>query len=245
MVQSGMAGTWLNVMAIVVGGVFGLLIRRPFSAANQSIIKLVLGACAIWFGLRLTWISIHGPLLQILKQIGIMVAALALGKLSGQLLHLQKASNRIGGFARDRMAVVQLDNPNRFSDGFNVCSLRFCAAPLGIIGSLTDGLSEYYSPLLVKAVMDGLASMSFAALFGLGSILSAVPVLVFQGTISVVATRSLAPFLQAHELLEPVNATAGLLVFCVGLLILEIKKIAVTDYLPALVYAPLLASWLR
>src|SRR5215471_1778332 len=87
MFQSGMAGTWLNVMAIVVGGVFGLFIRRAFSATNQSFIKLVLGACAIWFGLRLTWISVHGSLLQILKQIGIVVAALALGRLSGRLLH--------------------------------------------------------------------------------------------------------------------------------------------------------------
>ena len=240
-----MAGTWLNVIAIIVGGVLGLFIRKPFSATNPSFLKLVLGACAIWFGLRFTWISVHGSLLQILKQIGIVVAALALGRLSGQLLHLQKASNHIGGYARDRMAAAHPDNPNRFSDGFSVCALLFCAAPLGILGALTDGLSEYYSPLLVKSVMDGLASLSFAALFGFGATLSAVPVLVFQGTISLVAARFLGPFLQTHELLDPVTATAGLLIFCVGLLILEIKKIAVTDYLPALAFAPLIAHWLR
>jgi uncharacterized protein len=91
--------------------------------------------------------------------------------------------------------------------------------------------------------MDGLATMSFAALFGWGVILSAVPVLVFQGTITLVCAHSLAPFLQAHSLADSVNATGGLLIFCVALLIFEVRKVPVTDYLPSLVFAPLL-TWL-
>jgi uncharacterized membrane protein YqgA involved in biofilm formation len=93
--------------------------------------------------------------------------------------------------------------------------------------------------------MDGLAAMAFAAMFGWGVILSAVPVLVFQGTITLVCAHSLAPFLEARHLSDSVNATGGLLIFCVSLLIFEVRKVHVTDYLPSLVFAPLLTWWFR
>ena len=240
-----MVGTWLNVAGIVAGGLFGLAVRKPLSATNQGLIKILLGAFTVWFGVRLTWLSLHGSLLQILKQLGIVVVSLMIGRLAGQLLHLQKASNRIGQFARDRMAAAQPGGPNRFSDGFSVCALLFCAAPLGIVGAVGDGLSNYFAPLAIKAVMDGLAAMGFVGMFGFGVLLSAVPVLVFQGTISLLCARFLAPLLQSHGLLDPVNATGGMLIFCVALIIFEVRKIAVTDYLPGLIAAPLLSWWLR
>jgi hypothetical protein len=93
--------------------------------------------------------------------------------------------------------------------------------------------------------MDGLAAMSFAMMFGGGVILSAVPVLVFQGTITLVCAHSLGPFLQARGLTDSVNATGGLLIFCVAMLIFEVRKVPVTDYLPSLVFAPLLTWFLR
>ncbi|HKI68442.1 MAG TPA: DUF554 family protein, partial [Verrucomicrobiae bacterium] len=122
--------------------------------------------------------------------------------------------------------------------------LLFCAAPLAVLGSVVDGLSGYAYPLGVKAVMDGLATMSFVAIFGWGSIMSALPVFVMQGSITLACGLFVGPFLSAHGLVDSVNATCGLLVFCVGLIIFEIKKIAVTDYLPSLVFAPLLTWWL-
>src|SRR5262249_46975201 len=155
--------------------------------------------------------------------------ALCLGNLTGKLLRLQKASNRIGQLTRDKMAKATPANPERFSDGFVVCSLLFCAAPLGILGSIHNGLlPDYFFTLAIKALMGGLATMSFAAMFGWGVMLSAIPVLVFQGTITVVCARSLEPFLQAHGLLDSVSATGGLLIFCVALLIFEVRKVPVT-----------------
>jgi uncharacterized membrane protein YqgA involved in biofilm formation len=83
-------------------------------------------------------------------------------------------------------------------------------------------------------------------MFGPGVMLAAVPVLVFQGSLTLICARVLQPWLQAHgNLTDSVNATAGLLVFCVALIIFELKKIEVTDYLPSLAYAPLLTWWLR
>lgn len=237
-------GTILNVAAIVIGGLAGLLIKRQPAAATQSFIKVVLGALTVYFGLRLTWLSFNGSAGQVLKEIVIILVSLSLGNLSGKLLHLQKTSNRIGELTRKRMAAAGPQNPHRFSDGFVVCSLLYCAAPLGILGAIHNGLlPDYFYPLAIKAVMDGLATMSFAAIFGWGVVLSAVPVLVFQGTIALFCAHSLAPFLQAHGLADSVNAAGGLLIFCVALLIFEIRKVPVTDYLPSLVFAPLL-TWL-
>jgi len=237
-------GTILNVAAIVAGGIAGLIIKKQPSAATQSFFKVGLGSATVFFGLRLTWLSMGGSFGHVLKQLGIVLLSLSLGNLAGKLLRLQKTSNRLGQLTRDRMAAAKPENPDRFSDGFTVCALLFCAAPLGILGSIHNGLlPDYFWPLAIKAVMDGLATMSFAAMFGWGVILSAVPVLVFQGTITVVCEKSLAPFLQAHGLADSVNATGGLLIFCVALLIFEVRKVPVTDYLPSLVFAPLL-TWL-
>ena len=239
-------GTILNVAAIVIGGLAGLLIKKQPSASTQSFLKVALGALTVYFGLRLTWLSLNGSFGHVLKEIVIMLVSLSLGNLTGKLLRLQKASNRIGELTRKRMTSAGPQNPQRFSDGFVVCTLLYCAAPLGILGAIHNGLvPDYFYPLAIKAVMDGLATMSFAAIFGWGVVLSAVPVLVFQGTITLVSAQSLAPFLQAHDLADSVDATGGLLIFCVALLIFEIRKVPVTDYLPSLVFAPLLTWLLR
>ena len=239
-----MLGTILNVAAIVAGGIAGLIVKKQPSSSAQSFFKVVLAALTVYFGLRLTWLSISGSFVHVLKQVGVVFLSLILGNLLGKLLHLQKASNRLGQLARDRMARAQTDDPQRFTDGFVVCASLFCAAPLGILGAIHNGLlSDYFYPLAIKAAMDGLAAMAFAGIFGWGVILSAVPVLVFQGTITLVCAHSLAPFLDARGLTDSVNATGGLLIFCVALLIFEIRKVHVTDYLPSLLFAPLL-TWL-
>jgi hypothetical protein len=246
-----MTGTILNGAGIAAGALFGLAKKKPPSLANQFFFKAVLGVLTIVCGLRLTWMGLNGSFLQILKQLVIVMAALALGRLTGRLLRLQKMSNHLGQFAREKMAAARPDSPRRFNDGFNVCTVLFCAAPLGILGAICEGLTAggsgpgYFYPLAIKAVMDGLAAMSFIAMFGSGVVLSAVPVMVFQGTITLLCGRLLQPFLLAHGLVDPVMATAGLLIFCVALILFEIKKVEVTDYLPSLAFAPLFTYWLR
>ena len=241
-----MLGTYLNVGAVIAGGIAGLFVKKQLSANAQFYIKVALGGLTVYFGLHLTLLSVSGSIGHILKQLGIVLLSLVLGNVAGKLLRLQKASNRIGQLARERMATARPDNPQRFSDGFIVCALLFCAAPLGILGAIHNGLlPDYFYPLAIKAVMDGLATMTFAAMFGWGVTLSAVPVLVFQGTITLVCAKSLEPFLESRGLVDSVNATGGLLIFCVALLIFEVRKVHVTDYLPSLVFAPLLTWLLR
>ena len=245
-----MTGTILNAAGIVIGAMVGLLRKTPLSRTNEVFFRRALGVFTVFFGLQLTWRSVNGSALQCLGQLGIVLLSLVLGRLAGKLLQLQKTSNRLGQFAVKRIAAATPDNPNRFSDGFNACAVLFCAAPLGILGAICDGLvvhgmdTDYFYPLAVKAVMDGLAAMSFVAIFGWSVLLSAIPVLVFQGSITLLTTRFIQPFLHAHSLVDPLNATAGLLIFCVALVIFEIRRIELTDYLPSLAFAPLLAHWL-
>jgi uncharacterized membrane protein YqgA involved in biofilm formation len=237
-------GTILNVAAIVAGGIFGLIIKKQPSPKTESFFKATLGVAVVYFGLRLVWLSMGGSAGHVLKQLAIALLSLSFGSLTGKLLHLQKASNRIGQFTLRKMQAAKPENPERFSDGFIVCALLFCAAPLGILGAIHNGLlSDYIWPLAIKAMMDGLATLTFAAMFGWGVILSAVPVLVFQGTITLLSAKVLAPFLEAHGLTDSVNASGGLLIFCVALSLFEIRKVPVTDYLPSLIFAPLL-TWL-
>jgi uncharacterized membrane protein YqgA involved in biofilm formation len=241
--SNAVIGTYLNVAGIVAGGATGLTRKKPLSNASQVFFKTLLGVLTIFFGLRLTWISLNGSAGQILKQFGVVLLALSLGKIIGGMVHLQKSSNRLGQFARDKIAAAQPGDTGNFMAGFKVCTGLFCAAPIGILGAIHDGLSGYFAPLAIKAAMDALAGMGFASIFGWGVLFSAVQVLVFQGTISMACSQFLLPWLNAHGLTDSVNATGGILIFSIALVIFEVRKIQVTDYLPSLVIAPLLTWW--
>lgn len=248
--SAAMLGALLNAGAIVLGMILGRLARKPWAMENQLFVKLLLAAAAAAVGLRLCWASIgSGPFTTGLWQLGIVMLAMILGKLTGRLLGLQKFSNRLGQFARQRMAAAAGRTPP-VSEGLNVGAALFCAAPLGILGAVAEGVAGGWLlvaalPLAVKAVMDGLAAFGFARMFGWGVGLSALPVLAIQGAIFAPTAAFAAPWLDAHQLADSVNATIGLLVFCVALVIFEVKRIALADYLPSLVWAPLLTLWLR
>jgi len=238
-----MIGTTLNVVGILAGGIAGSVKRWSLSSAAETNVKIGLGAFTVYYGLRLTWLSVNGTLLQVLKQILIAVLAMVAGKAAGRLMRLQTFSNRLGRNARGQISAAKPDAPGKLGTGFQVCAGLFCAAPLGIIGAVQDGLSDYFYPLAVKAVMDGLAAMGLVGLFGRGVLLSALPVLAIQGTLSLASAQFLRPFLESRELLDSVNAAGGLMVFSVALVILGLKKIEMADYLPSLAFAPLI-TWL-
>ena len=237
-------GTLLNVAGILLGGTFGLIRRKPLSVAQESWFKVALGAFTVFYGLRLTWSSISGSFGQFLKHLLITVIALMLGKMTGRLLGLQKTSNRLGQKAKTMITIAtKSDHPNP-ADGFKTCALLYCAAPLGILGSVSDGLSGYFYPLAVKGVMDGLATFGFISMFGWSVLLAALPVLALQGTITLSCAQLAHNFPQHQALFLSVNSVAGLLVFAVALVILQLKKIELADYLPSLIFAPILTYFL-
>jgi uncharacterized membrane protein YqgA involved in biofilm formation len=232
----------LNVAGILVGSAVGLIRRNLFSATTESFWKVTLGAFTVFYGLRLTWTSLNGSAWQILKQLLIVVLALGLGRWAGRLFGLQKLSNRLGQNAREQIERATPETRNA-SAGLGVSAVLFCAAPLGIVGAVADGAGNYYYPLAVKAAIDGFAAAGLARIFGWSVVLAAMPVLAFQGTIALVCAEWVGPFLSPRGLLDDTNAVAGLLIFSVALVILQIKKITLADYLPSLIFAPLL-GWI-
>jgi uncharacterized membrane protein YqgA involved in biofilm formation len=238
-----MIGPVINAAGIVAGGVCGLAARKPMAANYQLALKIVLGVYTLWFGLRLTWVSVNGSLRQVFKELCIVVLALALGKLAGKLMRLQKLSNSIGRHATRTLAAPT--SQTRFNDGFLLATGLFCVGPLALLASVQEGLTGFSPVFVVKAGIDGLATYAFCAKFGWGVALSAIPVLGLEGAL-VRGAQWLEPALrnQPWPLLDAVNATDGLLIFCVAMIILEFKKVAVADYFPSLALAPLLTWWL-
>jgi hypothetical protein len=237
-----MTGAVINAVGIVTGGAFGLAIKKPIPAHYQLALKIVLGVYTLWFGLKLSWESVNGSFRQVLLQLGIILLALTLGKLAGQWMRLQEFSNSIG-----RHATQTLSKPpgqRRPNDGFLVATGLFCAGPLAVLASVQEGFSGFSPVFVVKAGIDGLATYAFCMSLGWAVVLSAIPVLALEGALIRVA-QLLAPALRDRPWpgLDMTSATDGLLIFCVAMIILELKKIEVAAYLPSLAFAPLL-TWL-
>jgi uncharacterized membrane protein YqgA involved in biofilm formation len=240
-----MIGAILNSSAIVIGGTLGLTTSKALSASAEAQLRILLAAFTVFFGLRLTWLSLNGSVLQIFKQGVLLILTLMLGKLTGRVLGLQKTSNVLGRRAQEQILAAQHARARSASDAFKPCAILFCAAPLGILGAVQDGLllSGYFYPLAVKAVIDGFAAISFVRILGWGALLSAIPVLALQGTLTLLCACFVVPFLAGRGLLDSVNVVGGVLVFCVALGMLGLKRIELTDYLPSLLFAPVL-TWL-
>ena len=238
-----MTGAFLNAIGIFAGTFFGLAQRAPLSARSQDFLRRALGAATAFFGLRLVWLNVNGTFLSCAKQIFIALLAIVLGNLAGKILRLQKISNHLGRFAGKLISSAP-SNPSRKAAGFNACAILFCAAPLGILGAVTEGLSGDFYLLAVKSVMDALAMTGFVKIFGWPSALSAFPVYCFLDAITLACRLWARPFLDSHDLIYPVSTAAGLIACAVALVIFEVRKVELANYLPALAVAPLLAKLL-
>jgi uncharacterized membrane protein YqgA involved in biofilm formation len=177
----------------------------------------------------------NGPMIgAFLNALGIL-----LGSLLGRLLALQKISNYLGRRAAGLLAGAGA----KPADGFVAVTILFCAAPLGLVGAVTDGLENYFFPLALKAVMDGLATTSFVKMFRWPVALAAAPVFLFLNGLAVIAHAFVLPKLAAPEL-HSINAAAGLLICSMTLVILEVRRVELANYLPALFLAPILSRLL-
>jgi uncharacterized membrane protein YqgA involved in biofilm formation len=234
-------GAFMNAIGILLGSIIGLALETPFSLRAQLLLRNAIGAFNFLFGVRLIYLNIGGSFMSCLKQIFIALLAVIVGFWVGKLLRFQRMSNYLGHLSGNAIVAAQKAPGQNASDGFNACAILFCAAPLGLIGAVSDGLSGYYYLLAVKAVMDALAMTGFIRLFRWPSALSAIPVYVFFSAISMAVQFHVAPHLSPSEV-NSINATAGFLACTITIVIFEIRKVALANYLPALAIAPLLTK---
>src|SRR5580692_9687115 len=122
-----MTGPLFNAAGIIVGGGWRLISKKPIPGNYQLALKILLGVYTVWFGLKLTWNSINGTFSQAAKELCIVLLAMALGKMAGRLMRLQKLSNSIGKYATSVLAAP--GESKRFNDGFVMATALFCAGP--------------------------------------------------------------------------------------------------------------------
>lgn len=238
-----MTGALINAGGVLLGSAVGLATAKNPSARLQVNLKMILGALVIYAGLSTTWNAMGGTgFFGFFKQLGIVLLALVIGNALGRALRIQDNLNKVGDFARRMMSKNEGASSNKFSEGFVTCTLLFCIGPMAIVGSIQDGIDGNFKLLALKSVMDGLAAMAFARTFGAGVMLSALPLFAYEGSITI-AANYIQPYLAKPGLLDALNATGGLIVVCISVVIFEIQKVPLGNYLPALVVAPLLALW--
>ena len=238
-------GTAVNVATVVAGSGIGVLVGHRLPQRTRDTVADGLGLVTLLVA-ALSAIAVTDPAL--VAAVGadapvlIVLGAVLLGGIAGSLLRVEARLEGIGGWLRSRLTTDRAGQAEhgRFLEGFVTASLVFCVGPLTILGSLSDGLGDGAQQLLLKAALDGFASVAFAASLGIGVMASAVSVLVVQGSLTVLAAL-LGSFVPEPHLLA-VTATGGLLLGGVGLRLLQLKAVPVGDLLPALLVAPLLTA---
>lgn len=236
-------GATLNASGILLGAIFGLAGRRPISTQTQILFRNILGAFTIFLGFHLIWLNLNGTFYSCIGQLFIALLAVVLGSLLGKILGFQKASNHFGHQAALLIAAAQKGAPQNSAAGFNACTLLFCLASLGILGAINDGLSDYYWLLALKAVMDAIAMASFVKIFRWSAALSAFPVFLLFSLITFACRLYAMPSLSPAGLIESIGVASGLITLTVAIVIFEVRKVELANYLPALAVAPLL-TWL-
>jgi uncharacterized protein len=230
------SGTWLNVLTILVGTSIGLLCRDRLAQRFQAVITQALGLVVLFLGMTMAN-SIRAVQAGPIDGLILALLAMVLGGLLGEWLDLESRLQQVGDWLKGRFR-----GGGRFTEGFVATSLLFGVGPMAIVGCLNNGLSGNDDLLTVKAVMDGLAAIVFSSIYGIGVGFSALPILLYQGALSlaagILATSLTDPAHDPQVLL--LSGVGGLMVLGIGLNLLAIQNIRVSSFLPALAIAPIL-----
>jgi hypothetical protein len=234
-----LTGTLLNVAAVLIGATIGVLAGSRVPERMQRTLTDGLGLFTITIGLALALRYLTDPALPVGDDLAVLGALLA-GSVVGELLRLSDRLDALGDWFQRKLA--RGDQPSRVSEAFVTASLVFCVGPLTILGSIQNGLTgDDIQLLAVKSLLDGVASIAFAAALGAGVYLAALTVLVVQGGIATIAWAAGAGLDPAS--IAAASAVGGLMLVGVGLRLLDVKRIRVVNMLPGLVFAPLFV-WL-
>jgi uncharacterized protein len=229
-----LTGTLLNVAAVLAGTAIGALLGSRVPARVHDALTTGLGFFTLLLAISMGLGVFTSPDARAGDDLAILAAVL-LGVVIGELLRLDDGLEWIGGWFQRRLATA--DRPSRIAEGFVTASLVFCVGPLTILGSLDNGLTGDVRLLAIKSLLDGVASIAFAAALGPGVGLAALTVLVVQGAISAGA------FL-LRDAMDPatilaITSAGGVILLGVAVRLLELKRVRVASFLPALVLAPL------
>ena len=218
-----MTGTFINVALVLLGSALGLLFKNRISARFAKAITSALGLCVLGIGVS-SMIGTQNTLCVILC----MVA----GTLLGELLNIEKRMDGLGELLRRKL--VRGGGNSRFVEGFVTASVLFCVGAMAINGSMEAGMLGKYDILVSKSVIDGVISITFAAAMGVGVAFSAVPLLIYEGGLTLI-------FVLAGQGMDPavvteMSAVGGTIIVGIALNMLGLpkEKIRVGNMLPAI-----------
>jgi len=227
-------GTLINVGAILLGGVGGLLFGRFLSRRFQDVLTCACGICTLFLG-------ISGTLEEMLTvengQVSagggmMMICCFILGGLLGEWFDLEGKIERFGGWLRRK---THSEGDGGFVNAFLTATLTTCIGAMAVVGSIQDGLTGDYATLAAKSVLDLIIILAMTASLGKGCIFAAIPVGLFQGSITLLA-RGLEP-LMIPQALSNLSLTGNMLIFCVGVNLVWGKKVPVGNLLPTIFLA--------
>ena len=229
-----LTGTLLNVAAVLVGTTLGVLAGSRIPTRMAGTLTTGLGLFTALIGLSMGLRAFTDPAVQAGDELAVLGALLA-GAVVGELLRLDDGIEALGAWFQRRLA--REGSASRVAEAFVTSSLVFCVGPLTILGSLDNGLRGDMTLLAVKSLLDGVASIAFAAALGAGVYLSAVTVLVVQGLIA--GGAFLLRDVMDDRTILGITAVGGLVLLGVAMRLLDLKRVRVASFLPGLVLAPL------
>lgn len=224
-------GTIVNVAAVILGGVIGMIIKRGL---KERISDTLTKAC----GISVIFIGVAGALSKMLVIDGnsistdgtlLLVLSLVFGGIIGELINIEKRMDSLGNRLKK---AVKAGNDSNFVEGFVAATLVICIGAMAIVGALQDGLTGDHSMLFTKAILDFIIVMVIASATGIGAVFSAVPLGIYQGLITLCAV--LIEPLISDRLVNELSMVGSVLIFCVGINLIFDKKIRVGNLLPAL-----------
>ncbi len=231
-----MPATLINCALIALGSLLGLLLGKRIQARYTNIVMKGLGLCVLFIGLDSAFQT---------ENLLCLILCIVLGSLLGEWLDLEARLDTLGAKLERRFA--KSDSNNRFTQGFMTASLLFCVGAMAVTGSIEAGIHGNYEILISKGVIDGILAISFAATMGIGVAFSVLPLLLYQGGLTLLAGL-VAPYLSSETITE-LSAVGGLLIVGIALNILGLgrEKVKVGNMLPAiflpLLYLPL-SAWI-
>lgn len=227
-------GTIINTVAVIVGGFIGLFGGSFLKERHQRSLTF---AC----GVSVLFISIAGGMEGMLTVDGGIISAgrsmfvticILLGAVTGELINIEGAFERFGEWLKIKSGNAK---DARFVDGFLTTSFTICIGAMAVVGSIQDGINGDYSILAIKAILDLIIVLVLTSTMGKGCIFSAIPIFVFQGSITLLA-RVIEPIM-TDSALSNLSLVGSVLIFCVGINLVWDKKIPVANFLPAIVFA--------
>ncbi len=229
-----LSGTLLHVATVLAGTALGLLLGSRMPERMRGTLTVGLGLFTVLLGITMGTRILTDPLARPGDELAVL-GAILLGAVIGELLRLHDGLEALGGWFQRRLA--RGERPSRVAEAFVTASLVFCVGPLTILGSLQNGLTGDIQLLAIKSLLDGVASIAFAAALGPGVALAALTVLVVQGAIAAAASL-LAGVLDEVTILA-ITSAGGVMLLGVALRLLDLKPVRVASFLPALVLAPI------